>query len=142
MAVDRRGREMRRHISQIEARRELKRDQGKRRRKDNMVAGVAAAATLALAVVLQLLWFSTDPTGAQVEALEEAPGVVETAEPTANSSNIRTLPSPRGGCSRASWPPVPAISASASTGTLLRRPWQCFPLLPRRDSSRTRPVTG
>jgi peptidyl-prolyl cis-trans isomerase B (cyclophilin B) len=79
---------MRRHISQIEARRELKRGQGKRRRRDNMVAGVAAAATLALAVVLQLLWFSTDPTGAQVEALEEAPGVVETAEPTANSSNI------------------------------------------------------
>ncbi|WP_458117060.1 peptidylprolyl isomerase [Arthrobacter sp. D2-10] len=86
MAVDRRGREMRRHISQIEARRELKRAQEKRRRKDSTVAGIAAAATLALAVLLQAVWFSSDPTAAEIDALEESPGVTETAEP--NSANI------------------------------------------------------
>lgn len=90
MAVDRRGREMRRHISQIEARRELKRAQEKRRRKDSTVAGIAALAVLALAVALQLFWFSSNPTAAQMDVLEEAPGVAESpaAEPTANSSNI------------------------------------------------------
>ncbi|WP_327019687.1 peptidylprolyl isomerase [Arthrobacter sp. Soil782] len=90
MAVDRRGREMRRHISQIEARRELERAQEKRRRKDSTTAGIAAAAVLAIAFALQVFWFSSNPTAAQMDLLDEAPGVVETApaEPTANSSNI------------------------------------------------------
>lgn len=105
MAVDRRGREMRRHISQIEARRELKRAQEKRRRKDSTVAGIAALAVLALAVALQVFWFSSNPTAAQMDVLEEAPGVAESpaAEPTENGSNI----------------PDPSISAGkVFTGTL------------------------
>lgn len=90
MAVDRRGREMRRHINQIEARRELKQAQERRRRKDSIVAGTVAAAVLALAVALQVFWFSSNPTAAQMDVLEETPGVAETATaaPTANSSNI------------------------------------------------------
>lgn len=90
MAIDRRGREMRRHISEIEARRELKRTQEKRRRKDSTVAAVAAIAVLALAIALQMFWFSSNPTAAQLDALEETPGVTEsaTAQPTANSANI------------------------------------------------------
>lgn len=88
MAVDRHGREMRRHISQIEARRELKRAQEKRRRKDSTVAGIAAAATLALAVVLQAVWFSSDPTAAQMDAIEETSGGTATTEPPANTANI------------------------------------------------------
>ena len=90
MAVDRRGREMRRHISQIEARRELKRAQELRRRKDSTVASIAAAVVLALAVALQIFWFSSNPTAAQMDVLEETPGVAETAtaEPTVNGSNI------------------------------------------------------
>lgn len=96
MAVDRRGREMRRHISQIEARRELERGQGKRRRKDSTTAGIAAAAVLAVALALQVFWFSSNPTAAQMDVLEEAPGVAETARatPTANSSNSSNIPDP------------------------------------------------
>lgn len=90
MAVDRRGREMRRHISQIEAKRELKRAQESRRRKDSTIAGGAAAAVLALAVVLQVFWFSSNPTAAEMAALEDAPGVAESAEaePAPNGANI------------------------------------------------------
>lgn len=88
MAADRRGREMRRHISQIEAKRELKRAQDQRRRKDNLVAGLAAAAVLVLAVALQIFWFSSNPTAAEMEALEDAAGVAGTATPTGNAPNI------------------------------------------------------
>lgn len=96
MATDRRGRERRRYISQIEAKRELRRVQDQRRRKDSTIAGIAAAVALAIAVALQLFWFSSDPTAAQMDDLSDAPGVVDTspadptpnAGPTANSSNI------------------------------------------------------
>jgi peptidyl-prolyl cis-trans isomerase B (cyclophilin B) len=90
MAVDRRGREMRRHISQIEARRELKRAQEKRRRKDSTVAGIAALAVLVLAVALQAFWFNSNPTAAQMDVLDQTPGAAETApaEAAGNGSNI------------------------------------------------------
>lgn len=90
MGANRSGREMRRHISQIEAKRELKKAQVQRRRRDSLIAGIAAAVILVLAVALQLFWFSSNPTAAEMDALEETPGVAESAaaEPTANASNI------------------------------------------------------
>lgn len=91
MAADRRGREMRRHIEQIEAKRELEQAQILRRRRDSVFAGVAAAVVLALAISLQLFWFSTNPTAAQMDIIDDAPGVQEvtaTAEATGNRANI------------------------------------------------------
>lgn len=90
MAVDRRGREMRRHISQVEAKRELKRRQEKRRRKDSSVAAAAAAAVLAVAVTLQVFWFSSNPTAAEMDALAETPGVADSPapQPEGNAPNI------------------------------------------------------
>ncbi|GAB3540450.1 peptidylprolyl isomerase PpiB [Arthrobacter tecti] len=90
MAADRRGRDMRRHIAQIEAKRELNRAQVQRRRRDSLFAGVAAAVVLALAVSLQLFWFSSNPTAAQMDVLEDAPGVSPTdpVEPSAKAADI------------------------------------------------------
>nr|WP_245192460.1 peptidylprolyl isomerase [Arthrobacter pigmenti] len=81
---------MRRHIAQIEAKRELKRAQIVRRRRDSLFAGVAAAVVLALAISLQLFWFSSNPTAAQMDVLEDAPGVRQTdpVEPSANAADI------------------------------------------------------
>ncbi|WRH26446.1 peptidylprolyl isomerase [Arthrobacter sp. JZ12] len=81
---------MRRQLSQIEAKRALGRSQQQRRRRDNRLAALAAAVVLVLAVALQVFWFSSNPTPAEMAALEEAAGDAEaaSAEPTGNGPNI------------------------------------------------------
>ncbi len=90
MATDRRKREQRRHIEQIEARRKLQQAQGQRRRRDNLFAGVAAVVVLALGLALQLFWFDSNPTAAEMDLLDDAPGVQQTssAEPDDGPTEI------------------------------------------------------
>lgn len=70
MAAHRPDRQTRRRIAQMEAKRKLRRDQASRRRRDNILAAVALAAVLGLAVSLQAVLFSSNPTAEQMELLQ------------------------------------------------------------------------
>ncbi|MCC2660326.1 MAG: peptidyl-prolyl cis-trans isomerase, partial [Arthrobacter sp.] len=61
-ASPREMREAKRRIQQMEAKRALRRDQEKRRKRDNLIAGGVGAAAVILAVVLQLAVYSGNPT--------------------------------------------------------------------------------
>ena len=64
------AREAKRRIAHMEAKRDLRAQQARRRKRDNVVAAVAGAAAVALAVVLQLAVFSHNPTAEQTAAAE------------------------------------------------------------------------
>ncbi|GAB3562675.1 peptidylprolyl isomerase [Arthrobacter alkaliphilus] len=64
------NREAKRRIRQMEARRELRRAQGKRRRRDNVIAVGAGAAALIAAVVLQLTVFNSNPSESEFAAAQ------------------------------------------------------------------------
>ena len=83
-ASSRETREAKRRIQQMEAKRELRRDQDKRRKRDNLLAVGAGAAAVVLAVVLQLTVFSANPTEEEFAA---ARGGLTT--PSASASAIR-----------------------------------------------------
>lgn len=55
-------REARRRLARMQARQEVAAGQVRRRRRDNLYAGLAGLIALALAVALQISWFSNDPT--------------------------------------------------------------------------------
>ncbi|CEA08236.1 putative peptidyl-prolyl cis-trans isomerase [Arthrobacter saudimassiliensis] len=61
MPTKRIDRETRRRIARMEARRVLAAAQVRRRRRDNLFAGLAGVLALVLAVALQAFWFSNDP---------------------------------------------------------------------------------
>lgn len=91
-ASSRSAREAKRRVQQMEARRGLRRDQDKRRKRDNLLAVSAGAGAIALALVLQLTVFSSNPTEEEVAAVQEglaspSASATATAAPT-NAANI------------------------------------------------------
>ncbi|WP_375164236.1 peptidylprolyl isomerase [Paenarthrobacter sp.] len=73
----------------MEAKRALRQEQGKRRKRDNTIAVSAAAVAVVLAVVLQLTVFSSNPTEAEFAAAEAG-----LSSPSASPSNSADIPSP------------------------------------------------
>jgi peptidyl-prolyl cis-trans isomerase B (cyclophilin B) len=93
-ASSRSAREAKRRIQQMEAKRELRRDQESRRKRDNVIAAGAGTAAVVLAVVLQLTAFAGNPTEDEFAALEAGlttPSAPATSAPPTNAANI---PSP------------------------------------------------
>lgn len=94
-ASPRSSRDAKRRIQQMEAKRELRKDQEQRRRRDNFIAVGAGAAVLVLAVVLQLTVFSGNPTEEEFAAAEA--GITSpSASPTPTApegQNSPTVPS-------------------------------------------------
>ena len=89
-ASSRSARETKRRIQQMEAKRELRREQDKRRKRDNILAAGAGTAVLILAVVLQLTVFSSNPTEEEYAAAQAgltSPSATPSAPPT-NADNI------------------------------------------------------
>jgi peptidyl-prolyl cis-trans isomerase B (cyclophilin B) len=92
VAANRPDRQTRRRIAQMEARRALRSEQARRRRRDNLVGGAVLAAAIATGLVLQLLVFGTDPTAAQLQQAEAGLEVPD-AEASATPSNAANIPS-------------------------------------------------
>ncbi len=61
-ASSRSAREAKRRVQQMEAKRELRKEQDKRRKRDNVLAIGAGTAAVVVALVLQLTVFSSNPT--------------------------------------------------------------------------------
>ena len=96
-ASSRSARETKRRIQQMEAKRELRRNQDKRRKRDNFVAAGAGAAAVALAVVLQLTAFAGNPTedeyaAAQAGLTDPSASASATATPSPQVSNGANIP--------------------------------------------------
>lgn len=92
-ASSRSAREAKRRVHQMEAKRELRRHQDKRRKRDNIVAGAAGGAALVLALVLQLTVFASNPTEDEFKAAEA--GLSKpSATPTPAASNGENIPKP------------------------------------------------
>lgn len=94
-ASSRSAREAKRRIQQMEAKRELRRDQEKRRKRDNLIAAGAGTAAVILAVVLQLTAFAGNPTEDEYAAAEA--GLTTPSEsptPSASPSNAANIPAP------------------------------------------------
>jgi peptidyl-prolyl cis-trans isomerase B (cyclophilin B) len=94
-ASSRSAREAKRRVQQMEARRALRRDQDKRRKRDNLLAVSAGAGAIALALVLQLTVFSSNPTEEEVAAVQEGlASPSASATPTAAPTNAANIPKP------------------------------------------------
>jgi peptidyl-prolyl cis-trans isomerase B (cyclophilin B) len=94
-ASPRETREAKRRIQQMEAKRELRRDQEKRRKRDNLVAGGTGAAAVVLAVVLQLTVFAGNPTEEEFAAAEAglaSPSASASATPSPTQTNAANIP--------------------------------------------------
>ncbi|MBT2531463.1 peptidylprolyl isomerase [Arthrobacter sp. ISL-48] len=92
-ASTRNAREAKRRIQQMEAKRELRREQETRRKRDNIIAVAAGTAAVLLAVVLQLTTFSGNPTEEEFAAAEaglSSPSA--SATPTAPATNGPNIP--------------------------------------------------
>ena len=74
MAANRTNREDRRRVARIQARRAFDVSRSRRRKRDNLFAGAAAAVVLALAVSLQISWFSSNPTAEELALVKEQAG--------------------------------------------------------------------
>jgi peptidyl-prolyl cis-trans isomerase B (cyclophilin B) len=85
-ASSRSAREAKRRIQQMEAKRELRRDQEKRRKRDNIIAAGAGAAAVVLAVDLQLTAFAGNPTEGEFAAAEA--GLSSPSPSATNGPNI------------------------------------------------------
>lgn len=98
MAASSRGaREAKRRIQQMEAKRELRRDQESRRKRDNLIAAGAGTAAVVLAVVLQLTAFSANPTEDEFAAMEAgltspSASATPSATPSAQATNGPNIP--------------------------------------------------
>nr|WP_231708625.1 peptidylprolyl isomerase [Arthrobacter sp. zg-Y20] len=67
----------------MEARRAFAAARARRRKRDNLFAGAAALVVLALAVALQIAWFSSNPTADELALLKEQAGVgLEVPDPS------------------------------------------------------------
>jgi len=84
-------REAKRRIRQMEAKRALRQEQGKRRKRDNIIAIGAGAASVVLAVVLQLTVFSSNPTEDEFAAAEAG---LNSPSASPAASNGADIPSP------------------------------------------------
>jgi peptidyl-prolyl cis-trans isomerase B (cyclophilin B) len=92
-ASSRSAREAKRRVQQMEAKRELRRVQEKRRKRDNILAVGAGTAALALALVLQLTVFSSNPSeeefaAAQAELSAPSASATPSTPPATNAENI------------------------------------------------------
>lgn len=92
-ASSRSAREAKRRVHQMEAKRELRRHQDKRRKRDNIIAGAAGGAALVLALVLQLTVFASNPTEDEFKAAEAGVST-PSATPTPAASNGENIPKP------------------------------------------------
>ncbi|WP_432394702.1 peptidylprolyl isomerase [Pseudarthrobacter sp. L19] len=93
-ASSRSAREAKRRVHQMEAKRELRRHQDKRRKRDNIIAGAAGGAALVLALVLQLTVFASNPTEDEFKAAEAGLST-PSATPTPAASNGENIPKPQ-----------------------------------------------
>lgn len=75
----------------MEAKRALRQEQGKRRKRDNTIAVSAAGVAVVLAVVLQLTAFSSNPTEAEFAAAEAG---LSSPSASPSASNSADIPSP------------------------------------------------
>jgi peptidyl-prolyl cis-trans isomerase B (cyclophilin B) len=99
VAANRPDRETRRRIAQMEARRALRNDQLRRRRRDNLAGGITLAAAVAVGLVLQLAVFGSNPTAEQLQRVEEelqAADPEASASASANGANIPSADVARG----------------------------------------------
>ncbi|WP_144670537.1 peptidylprolyl isomerase [Arthrobacter sp. U41] len=90
-ASSRSAREAKRRVQQMEAKRELRKEQDKRRKRDNVLAIGAGTAALLVALVLQLTVFSSNPTEDEYAAAQAgltSPSATPSAAPTSNAANI------------------------------------------------------
>lgn len=87
-ASSRGGRETKRRIQQMEAKRELRRDQEKRRKRDNVIAAGAGTAAVVLAVVLQLTAFAGNPTEEEFAAAQADLAAPSASAQATNGANI------------------------------------------------------
>ncbi|MDN3936726.1 peptidylprolyl isomerase [Arthrobacter sp. YD4] len=92
-ASSRSAREAKRRVHQMEAKRELRRHQDKRRKRDNIIAGAAGGAALVLALVLQMTVFASNPTEDEFKAAEAGLST-PSATPTPAASNGENIPKP------------------------------------------------
>jgi peptidyl-prolyl cis-trans isomerase B (cyclophilin B) len=92
-ASSRSARDAKRRVQQMEAKRELRREQDKRRKRDNILATGAGTAAVALALVLQLTVFSSNPTEAEFAAAQ-ADLASPSPTPSASPSNGENIPKP------------------------------------------------
>jgi peptidyl-prolyl cis-trans isomerase B (cyclophilin B) len=92
-ASSRSARDAKRRVQQMEAKRELRREQVKRRKRDNILAIGGGAAALALALVLQLTVFSSNPSEEEFAAAQ-AGLASPSATPSASPSNGENIPKP------------------------------------------------
>ncbi|KQQ85385.1 MULTISPECIES: peptidylprolyl isomerase [Micrococcaceae] len=92
-ASSRSAREAKRRIHQMEAKRELRRDQEQRRKRDNLIAAGAGTAAVVLAVVLQLTAFAGNPTEDEFAATEAGlTNPSASATPSAPATNGPNIP--------------------------------------------------
>jgi peptidyl-prolyl cis-trans isomerase B (cyclophilin B) len=92
-ASSRSARETKRRVQQMEAKRELRKEQDRRRKRDNVLATGAGAAAVVLALVLQLTVFSANPTEAEFAAAQ-ADLTKPSATPSASPTNGENIPKP------------------------------------------------
>lgn len=108
------AREAKRRIAHMDAKRDLREQQATRRKRDNVFAAVAAGGVIAVAVVLQLVVFSHNPTAEQTAAAEA--GLSSSAGATAGASGAASATAAR---TNAANIPLPATAAGKTfTGEL------------------------
>ena len=74
------SRENRRRVARMEARRVFAAARARRRKRDNLFAAAAALVVLALAVALQISWFSSNPTAEELALMKEQAAVADVRE--------------------------------------------------------------
>ena len=77
----------------MEAREAFERELRRRRLRDNAFAGAAGMLVLALAVALQVFWFSSNPTADDLEQLRDQARIEQSA-PAPSPSPEQASPSP------------------------------------------------
>ncbi|MCU1530993.1 MAG: cyclophilin [Arthrobacter sp.] len=94
-ASSRNAREAKRRVQQMEAKRELRREQEKRRKRDNVLATGAGTAAVVLALVLQLTVFSSHPSEEEFVAAQAGlPTPSASATPSDPPTNAENIPKP------------------------------------------------
>lgn len=92
-ASSRSAREAKRRVQQMEAKRELRKEQDKRRKRDNVLAIGAGTAAAVFALVLQLTVFSSNPSENEYAAAQ-AGLTTPSATPSASPGNAENIPKP------------------------------------------------
>ena len=97
-ASSRSAREAKRRVQQMEAKRELRKEQDKRRKRDNVLAIAAGTTALVVALVLQLTVFASNPTEDEYAAAQAgltSPSATDSATPSASpTGNAENIPKP------------------------------------------------